>query len=126
MNHYFEQIGALPRKENIRTMYIVGFILSLFCTIAAYMAVTQMQLPRLVLIAVIVFLALGQCVVQGICFLHVNGEKGTRMKRTILFSAIGVVAILVGGSLWIMINLNARMMPGDAQMEQYMQNEDGF
>ena len=37
-----------------------------------------------------------------------------------------VILILIAGSIWIMFSLNARMMPGTMQMEQYMQSQQGI
>ena len=37
---------------------------------------------------------------------------------------LGIVLIIVGGSVWIMNNLNYRMTP--QQMEQYLKSQDSL
>ncbi len=126
MKTYYQDIGALPHTKHLYRTYSVGFALSLICTFAAYWLAVSYPLSQVTLIAGIVGLALVQCVVQAVCFLHVSAERRSRLKLLILCSTLTVVGILISGSLWIMFTLNGRMMPNDAQMQQYMQNEGGF
>jgi cytochrome o ubiquinol oxidase operon protein cyoD len=126
MKNYFEDIGAWPRSHNIRTAYIVGFVLSLLLTFLAYGLVVQNALPYQLLLAAIVAAALLQLVVQVYCFLHLDGERGSRDRLVALGFAAIVVGILVSGSLWIMFSLNGRMMPDQEQMQQYMNDQGGF
>jgi cytochrome o ubiquinol oxidase operon protein cyoD len=126
MNDYYEQIGALPHRPHLVYVYVTGFLVSVISTLAAYALVASHAIAQTGLIACIVVLALIQCVVQAICFLHVSAEKGSRLKLLILCAALVVVGILVSGSLWIMLTLNSRMMPSPDQMQQYMQDQGGF
>jgi cytochrome o ubiquinol oxidase subunit IV len=124
---YFEDIGAWPRSSHrIGVAYITGFILSLLLTLAAYFLATHHSLPYIPLISVIVLLAAIQFIVQMMCFLHLGREAASREKLFILGCVSVVVLILVAGSLWIMNNLNQRMMPSTAQMEQYMNDQTGI
>jgi cytochrome o ubiquinol oxidase operon protein cyoD len=71
-------------------------------------------------------LACVQFVVQVVYFLHL-AEKGASHERLLMLCLAGVVvAILVGGSVWIMLSLNGRMMPDQQQMEHYMQAQQGI
>ncbi|HEV3245389.1 MAG TPA: cytochrome o ubiquinol oxidase subunit IV [Candidatus Paceibacterota bacterium] len=126
MKNYFEDIGALPRSHNVVAAYVVGFVLSLLLTLLAYALVVQNALPHQMLIAAIIAAALLQFIVQVYCFLHLDGQQGSRDRLIVFGFAALVVGILVSGSLWIMFSLNGRMMPDPAQMEQYMNNEGGF
>lgn len=125
MKRYFEEIGAWPRSHSIAGAYVTGFIISLLLTFVAYMLVVQRTLPYATLIAAILLAAFLQFVVQVYCFLHIGG-KGTRDRLVTLGFATLIIAILVSGSLWIMFSLNGRMMPDEAQMEQYMNDQVGF
>lgn len=110
--------------------YLIGFILSLLCTLAAFGAVAFDILGRLPvqvpIVAVILVLAVVQILVQLVCFLHVDFTKENRERLVVFGGAFGVVLILISGSLWIMLTLNGRMMPSSAQMEQYMSDQGGF
>jgi len=106
--------------------YVTGFILSVALTLAAYFLATQHMLSPELLIAGIVALAAIQFIVQMVCFLHLGTGVESRERFIVLCFAAVIVVILVGGSLWIMNNLNNRMMPTTAQMEQYMDNQTGI
>lgn len=104
--------------------YTIGFILSLVLTLTAYIAVTKRIFSTDGIVAFIVALALTQFIVQLYFFLHLGHETRPRWKLAVFFFMLGVVLILVFGSLWIMNNLNYRMtIP---QQEQYMNNQDGL
>ncbi len=123
---HYEPLHALPRERGAATrLYATGYILSLICTLAAYLLVVGTKLSPTTLVVAVVVLALLQCIVQAYCFLHVRAGKRSRPELIVLGFAILVVGILLSGSLWIMFRLNERMMPGTAQMEQYMQDQGG-
>jgi cytochrome o ubiquinol oxidase operon protein cyoD len=108
--------------------YIIGFALSLIPTSLAFALVwihitsKHELLSHEMLIPLIVILALVQIIVQLFCFLHITQS---RERLYLLICALGVVCILVGGSLWIMFTLQGRMMPDDMQM-QYMDMQGGL
>ena len=105
--------------------YIVGFVASLAFTLGAYLSITHHIFARRELIVLITILALAQFLTQLIFFLHLLDERGPRWKLLVFFSMIGVVLILVVGSLWIMNNLNYHMSL--QQMYQYLNNQsDGL
>lgn len=103
--------------------YIVGFILSVILTLAAYLAVTEKWLEGGALIGLIVGLAAIQFVVQVIFFLHLGDEAKPRWKLSAFLFTVLVLVIIVGGSLWIMANLNYNMMMTPEQMDEYMLKE---
>lgn len=123
--HYFNSIGALPSHKGLWRAYALGYVLSLACTLLAFWFATHASTPRTTLL-IIAVLALVQCAIQGMCFLHLEWNARSKMKLVILGFAVLVVGILVSGSLWIIFTLNSRMMPDQQTMEQYMQNQDGF
>ncbi|HWB33984.1 MAG TPA: cytochrome o ubiquinol oxidase subunit IV [Candidatus Paceibacterota bacterium] len=111
--------------------YIIGYILSVILTLLAP-ALLWLHIynhhrfpthPELYAAAVV--LAVLQLVVQLVFFLHIGRESGPRWRLMALFFAIVIVFIVAGGALWIMQDLNGRMMPDQAQMLQYMSEQDG-
>ncbi len=105
--------------------YIAGFVGSLVCTCAAYyLVVVHPAAPALILAAVIA-LATFQFGVQLVLFLHLG--RSAKVWNVVAFAfAFIIVCIVVAGSLWIMQNLSGRMMPSQAQMMQYMNNQDSL
>jgi cytochrome o ubiquinol oxidase operon protein cyoD len=106
--------------------YIIGFILSLILTLFAYYIVTQHIVTEQTALITIVVLAALQFIVQMMCFLHLGTRASSRDRLIVLGFAGVIVTILVVGSLWIMNNLNNRMMPTTDQMEQYMSDQTGI
>jgi cytochrome o ubiquinol oxidase operon protein cyoD len=103
----------------IRT-YVGGFLLSLLLTLTAYFLVQRhvssdhAAISHGVLVFMIISLALIQMLVQLKYFLHVDNERKPRWNLTVMLFAATVLLIIVGGSLWIMNNLNYHM---DSQNE---------
>jgi cytochrome o ubiquinol oxidase subunit IV len=104
--------------------YTIGFLLSLFFTIEAYLLVTKGLLHGWKLIYVLALFAVAQCTVQLMLFLHLGKRKGQRWQLLVFGFMLLVVVILVVGSLWIMDNLNSRMMPTD--INHYLHEQDGI
>lgn len=108
--------------------YIIGFVLSLVLTLVAYFAVTEGWVSGTGLIALIMGLASIQFVVQLFFFLHLGNESKPRWQLAAFLFMFLVLVIIVGGSLWIMANLNYNMMMTPEQMDEYMlkQSNKGF
>jgi cytochrome o ubiquinol oxidase operon protein cyoD len=101
--------------------YIVGFALSIGITLAAYFLATHQSISKDQIVAILTALALVQFIVQMLFFLHVGTERKPRWKLAVMFLMLGVVLILVFGSLWIMNNLNYRMTP-----QQNLKSQDSL
>lgn len=106
--------------------YLWGFAVSLVLTLTAYRFVASHILAGWVLVAVILALAVTQFIVQAIFFLHLADEKGSRWNLVVFASTLGIVLILVVGSIWIMNHLNYNMMASPSQMNAYIQSQDGL
>jgi cytochrome o ubiquinol oxidase operon protein cyoD len=105
--------------------YSVGFGLSIVLTLVAFGLVeAHHRLSTTTIMTIIVGLALVQFMVQLFFFLHLGRETRPRWKLAVFYFMIGVVLILVLGSLWIMANLNYRMTPD--QMNNYLKSQDGL
>jgi cytochrome o ubiquinol oxidase operon protein cyoD len=98
-------------------LYITGFVVSITLTLTAYFAVTQQLLGGWQLVAAIVALGLVQLVVQLRFFLHLGREPRPRQNLLAFSFMTLVVGILVGGSIWIMKNLDYNMhTPSDTSI----------
>ena len=108
------------------TAYISGFVISLLLTLLAYLLVVKDVVDARFVIPAIVVLALTQFVVQLVFFLHLGREAKPRWNMMAFLFMLLVVFIVVGGSLWIMQNLDYHMAPQD--MDSYMnkQKDKGF
>ncbi|HEY5442557.1 MAG TPA: cytochrome o ubiquinol oxidase subunit IV [Candidatus Saccharimonadales bacterium] len=104
--------------------YVTGFAASIILTLIAYLFVVHHWLSRRGLIALVAGLALAQFLTQALFFLHLGREAKPRWKLAVFIFMVGVVCILVFGSLWIMSNLNYRMTPD--QIRSYLKNQDGI
>lgn len=104
--------------------YILGFLASVTLTMAAYLLVTRGTTSKDLVVGILAVLAVIQFVVQMVFFLHVGDERRPRWKLMVMFLMLGVVLILVGGSIWIMNNLNYRMMDSPEQMQKYLKSQD--
>jgi cytochrome o ubiquinol oxidase operon protein cyoD len=93
--------------------YITGFGLSLALTAAAFGLVlwhlhSEHEFPpHEVVVPTLLLLAVVQLVVQLVCFLHIKEEGKGRWNVVALGFALFIVFVVVGGSLWIMHNLQS-------------------
>jgi len=119
-------------KKNTLKSYITGFVLSLVCTLAAYIVVQihvsseHTVISHEVLIPLILAFAILQLIIQLIFFLHLADESGSRWKLAAFASTLGIVLIVVVGAIWIMGHLNYNMMASPSDMNQYIESQDGF
>lgn len=100
------------KKEYHGTLksYLVGFLCSLILTAISFSLVMTKALSQHDLIYAIVGLALLQAIVQLIFFLHVGKEPRPQWESFSLYFMILVLLIIALGSLWIMSDLNERVM----------------
>ncbi|OGT32409.1 MAG: cytochrome o ubiquinol oxidase subunit IV [Gammaproteobacteria bacterium RIFCSPHIGHO2_02_FULL_39_13] len=90
--------------------YLMGLFLSLIFTFIAFALVGEHLLDTSGLYIAITVLAVAQLFAQVICFLRLNvSSEGQWNTMPFIFTFI-IVGVLVGGSLWIMYNLNVNMM----------------
>lgn len=92
-------------------LYVIGFVLSVLLTLAAYFIVVQKVFTGWMLATSIGILGMAQVWVQLILFLHLGDEPKPKWNVIVFSFMVLVVVILVFGSLWIMENLNYNVMP---------------
>ena len=96
---------------NIKS-YLIGFFSSAMLTVAAFFLVITRLFTGPTLIITIVTLGLIQAILQARFFLHVGEEEKPRWETLVFLFMVLVLLIIVLGSLWIMYDLNNRVMNG--------------
>jgi cytochrome o ubiquinol oxidase operon protein cyoD len=119
-----QHMAPIAKKHSRLGTYITGYLLSIYLTLTAYLLVRNRAFDHAWLVGFLVVLALLQFFVQLVYFLHLGLEKNSRWRLFVFGLMVLVVGILVGGSIWIMNNLNYRMTP--QQMNNYMNSQDSL
>jgi len=111
--------------------YISGFILSIVLTLAVFFLVNDHVVTgheafsHGFLTVAIMSLAVVQLIVQLIFFLHLGNETKPRWNLAVFLFMMVVLIVIVGGSLWIMDNLNYHTKsPQDTST--YIMNDEGI
>jgi len=101
--------------------YLLGLVLALGLTAISFWAIrTHMLWGPGVPIGLCV-LAIAQMGIHLVFFLHItSGPDNTNNVLALAFGVL-IVFLVVAGSLWIMANLNANMMPMPAMMSPQTQ-----
>jgi cytochrome o ubiquinol oxidase operon protein cyoD len=97
--------------------YLIGLGLAILLTATSFfVAGTNLVWEPSIPVALVV-LAIAQMGVHLVFFLHITtGPDNTNNVLALAFGVL-IVFLVIGGSLWIMANLNHNMMP----MDQFMQ-----
>ncbi len=100
----------MSHQKSVST-YIVGLVLSVILTFVAFRVVTLHTLSTDALYITVVGCGVLQMLIQIFCFLRIKANHDDRRWNfvALVFTLI-VMVIVVGGSLWIMYNLNYYMM----------------
>lgn len=92
--------------------YLTGFILSVILTAIPFVMVMNGHYSYGATMTTVLICAVVQLLVHVVCFLHLNTASENRWNLTAFIFTLIIIAIVVGGSVWIMWNLNLNMMPG--------------
>jgi cytochrome o ubiquinol oxidase operon protein cyoD len=97
--------------------YLTGLGLAILLTATSFfVAGTDLVWQPSIPVALVV-LAIAQMGVHLVFFLHITtGPDNTNNVLALAFGVL-IVILLIGGSLWIMANLNHNMMPMDQIMQ---------
>ena len=97
--------------------YVVGLALAILLTATSFfVAGTDLVWQPSIPVAIIV-LAIAQMGVHLVFFLHITtGPDNTNNVMALAFGLL-IIVMVIGGSLWIMANLNQNMMPMDQIMQ---------
>ena len=90
--------------------YATGFVLSIVLTGIAFALVVTGALSRPLVLMGLIGAALLQVLVHLHCFLHLDTSSAARWNVLALLFTLLIMILFVGGTLWIMYNLDYRMM----------------
>ncbi|QUS36097.1 cytochrome o ubiquinol oxidase subunit IV [Falsirhodobacter algicola] len=107
--------------------YMTGFVLSVILTVIPFWIVMSggFENPTTTILTVTGF-AIVQIIVHVIYFLHVTptSEEGWTLTSTVF--TLVVVGIMVSGSVWVMFNMNANMMPNHSMTVSGVEQGQGM
>ena len=120
--HFVERVDVAPGDEGENSLrarvlgYVVGLVLALLLTATSFfIAGTDLVWQPSIPVAIVV-LAIAQMGVHLVFFLHITtGPDNTNNVLALAFGLL-IVFLVVGGSIWIMSNLNQNMPPMDQIM----------
>jgi cytochrome o ubiquinol oxidase operon protein cyoD len=90
--------------------YLTGFVLSLILTAIPFALVMSGTLSSSAILAGIFSAGIVQILVHLHYFLHLDTSSGERWNVLAMIFTLLIMVLFVGGTLWIMFNLNYRMM----------------
>lgn len=92
---------------------VYGFLLSIIFTLVTYFIAVKHYATGTALLIAVFGLSLAQAAVQLVFFFHIGLESKPRWNLIIFLFLVLVMIVIIGGSMWIMYNLNYNMaMPG--------------
>lgn len=95
-----------------RRGYWTGFLLSVVLTAIPFALVMTGAIADTRITAGIIMVAAAvQIVVHMVYFLHMTTKSEAGWTFMALIFTIIIVVIVIAGSLWVMVNMNANMMP---------------
>jgi cytochrome o ubiquinol oxidase operon protein cyoD len=110
-----ERRGGHVVIEDVRG-YLVGLLLATALTAASFYVAASGAIWAPAVPVALVVLAIAQMAIHLVFFLHIStGPDSTNNVMALAFGVL-VVGVVIGGSLWIMGNLNANMLPMDQLM----------
>lgn len=98
-----------PSSERRRATYLNGFALAVVLTAIPFAAVWSGAITGMAIYIVIAVCAVVQVAVHLIFFLHIDLKETPGENLFFLGFAGVLIFLMVGGSLWIMIDLHHRM-----------------
>jgi cytochrome o ubiquinol oxidase operon protein cyoD len=87
--------------------------LSLIFTLIPYYLVVEHVVSGDALVATILGFAVLQMIIQIVFFLHLGREPKPHWNLAFFISTVGIILVVVGGSMWIMRHLHYNMSPTD-------------
>jgi len=111
MSELTENTKAQPKAgHGTMTSYVIGFILSLVFTAIPYYLVVNKIMTGSALVATILTFAVLQMGVQIFFFLHLGRGPKPLYNVAFFVSTVGIILVVVLGSIFIMDHLNYNMM----------------
>lgn len=105
--------GERNPEHGTMKSYVTGFILSLILTFIPYYLVVNQAVTGSALLATIIGFAVLQMVIQVTFFLHLGRGPKPNWNLFFFISTVGIILVVVGGSIMIINNLHYNMSPSD-------------
>ena len=102
-----ESSGA--SRGSLKT-YIAGFVLSVVLTVIPFALVMGGGVPRSVMVWGICSAGIVQIFIHLHYFLHLDSSSKARWNVMALLFTLLIMGFFVGGTVWVMVTLNSRMM----------------
>ncbi len=99
-----------PNARRLRNDYLKGFAVAVVLTAIPFALAATETLGQTTTLLVIAVLGIVQILVHLVFFLHLDLRKVSDERIAVLAFTAVLIFLMVGGSLWIMFDLNARMM----------------
>lgn len=113
---------AQGRAPSGALIYTMGLFLAVILTATSFWAANTPLLWAPGVLLGLAVLAIAQIGVHLVFFLHITtGPDNTNNVLALAFGML-IVILVIAGSLWIMTNLNANMMPSAELMNLQMQH----
>ncbi len=93
--------------------YLIGLALAIMLTVASFYIVHTPLIWGPGIPVALVVLAIAQIGVHLVFFLHITTAPDNTNNVLALAFGVLIVALVIGGSLWIMSHLNQNMLPMD-------------
>jgi cytochrome o ubiquinol oxidase operon protein cyoD len=103
-------LGSIGASRGNFKSYATGFILSIVLTVIPFALVMSGAVSRSAALIGIIGAAIVQMLVHLHVFLHLDASSDARWNVLALLFTLLIMALFVGGTIWIMYNLNYRMM----------------
>jgi cytochrome o ubiquinol oxidase operon protein cyoD len=103
-------VGSTGASRGSLRTYIAGFILSIVLTVIPFGLVMTGEVSRKAMLLCICGAGVLQILVHLHFFLHLDFSSAQRWNVLALLFAFLIMAIFIGGTLWVMYTLNYRMM----------------
>lgn len=113
-----------PHEHGTIGSYVIGFCLSLLLTALPYYLVVTKLVSGNALLATILGFAILQMLVQILFFLHLGRGPKPLYNVTFFAATVGLIAVVVGGSLFIMNHLNYNMI--STQVSSQLAENEGI
>lgn len=91
--------------------YITGYFASLILTITSFFLVFEQMISTPILVYILIGLAIIQALGQLLFFMHISKEVKPYWETIVFLVTLVMLIVIVAGSLWVMTDLNDRMMP---------------
>lgn len=106
--------------------YIIGFTSSLILSLLAYFLTISGIITQWTLVISLGVLAIVQCTVQLLFFMHLGQDSKPRWRLGIFIFMLLLALVITVGSVWVMHSLNRRMMPTKYEQTMFMNTQTGL